>query len=139
MKHSTLFAIAIAMLVAIAVTSCDKENDINMLEAQSLSGTWKTITADEYYTIYTFRPESTGKGTVSMTGSEKFGGETTYYDYNINADGRLSIIWHAETGHTVTTTYDITSISGEKMTWFFRPSVFSSSTEHNVYLEKIGD
>ena len=139
MKHSTFFTIAIAMLVAFVFTSCDKDDDINMSEAQSLSGTWKTITADEYYTIYTFRTERTGKGTVGMIGAEIFGSDTTYCDYNINADGQLEIIWHAETGHTVTTTYDITSISGEKMTWFFRPSVFSSSTEHNVYLEKIGD
>ena len=138
MKHSTFFAIAIAMFAALVFSSCGKDND-NVSKAQSLSGTWKTITTDEYYSIYTFKPESAGKGTVSITGPQAFGGETSYCDYNIDTDGRMYIIWHSETGQTGINTYDITSISATKMTWFFNPAITSSSTEHNIYLEKIGD
>ena len=127
------------MFAALVFSSCDKDNDNEMSNVQSLSGKWKTITTDEYYSIYTFNPESAGKGTVSIKGPDAFGGEISDYDYNIDSDGRLSIIFNLEHGEDGINTYDITSISATKMTWFFRPSVISSSTEHYIYLEKIGN
>ena len=141
MKHSTFFTIAIAMFVALIFTSCDKDNDNDndFSKVQSLSGTWKTISPDEYYLIYRFKPESTGKGTVRITPSPAFDDDPFDYDYTIDSNGRLSIIFNLEHGEDGIESFDITSISATKMTWFFRPSVISSSTEHYIYLEKIGN
>lgn len=145
MKHSAFLSIAIAMIVALVFSSCDKDNnnDIDMSKVQNLKGAWKTITSDEaYYTIYSFIPDSEGavKGKVQVMRSDTYYADPIYYDYTISAGNKLSMMWYnPETKIQVVDTYDITESNENKMTWFFRPSITSSSTEHYVYLEKISD
>ena len=144
MKHSGFLSIAIAMIVALVFSSCDKDNDndIDMSKVQPLKGAWKIITTDEAYTIYSFIPDSEGavKGKVQVMRSDTYYADPIYNDYTISSGNKLSLMWYnPETKIQVVDTYDITEINENKMTWFFRPSLTSSSTEHYVYLEKISD
>ena len=126
MKRFKIWSIAVAMLAALFLVSCDKDDDNDSINYDYLSGTWTVDYSEgvitEGYTHYTFSPKTSSEGTLEVYSMDWLAArDTTYHNrYTIDANGHLQSFRKTEDGsEQVYHNLYITRLTAKEMRWVF--------------------